>query len=146
LERLAATPPGAAVVADSPLDLARGSLLLSVAAPELQRRAAGLAADIAALDGPQRDIAQRQDRARIVLASLQADRSRIADLLARKAALQRRTAADAAAANARSAKLAADAKDLQALMDRLAEQRRQEEAAQQKALEAERQRQLELQK
>jgi murein hydrolase activator len=145
LERLAATPPGAVLAGGSPLDLARGSLLLAVAVPELRRRAAGLEADLAALAALQRDIAARQARAQIVLASLRADRGRIADLLRRRAALQRRTAAEAAAANARSAKLAVDAKDLQQLIERLAEQRRKEEEERQQALAEQRRQELERQ-
>src|SRR5262249_54907414 len=52
--------------------------------------------------------------------SLEKDRQQVAELLKRKANLQRQTAAEAAQADARSAKLAAQAKDLHELLDKLA--------------------------
>jgi septal ring factor EnvC (AmiA/AmiB activator) len=129
LERLAMTPPGAALVSAAPLDLARGQMLLALAVPELQRRSQSLEADIAGLRELSAEIASRRSRMTALAASLDAGQREIASLLVEKAELQRQTAAEAAAADARSAKLAAEAKDLKDLLDRIAA----EQAAQQKA-------------
>lgn len=120
LERLAMTPPGAALVDENPLDLARGSLLLSVAVPELQRRAGLLEVDLAQLDALGQEIEGRRSHAQSVAAALEKDRQQVAELLKRKADLKRQTAAQAAAAAARGAKLATEAQDLRDLLDRLA--------------------------
>jgi len=66
-------------------------------------------------------------------ANLDADRRKITALLAQKASLQKKTAAQAAASKARSQKLAAEAKDLQDLIDRLATERAAAQAAAEKA-------------
>ena len=129
LERLAMTPPGAALVSAAPLDLARGQMLLALAVPELQRRSQSLEADIAGLGELSAEIASRRSRMTALAASLDAGQREIASLLVEKAELQRQTAAEAAAADARGAKLAAEAKDLKDLLDRIAA----EQAAQQKA-------------
>jgi septal ring factor EnvC (AmiA/AmiB activator) len=123
LERLALTPPGAALVSTAPLDLARGELLLRQAVPELQRRSRRLEADIAALRDLAGEIAARRSKATALAANLDAERQKITALLTQKASLQKKTAAQAAASKARSAKLAAEAKDLQELIDRLARER-----------------------
>ena len=123
LERLALTPPGAALVSTAPLDLARGELLLRQAVPELQRRSRRLEADIAALRDLAGEIAARRSKAAALAANLDAERQKITQLLTQKASLQRKTAAQAAASKARTAKLAAEAKDLQDLIDRLARER-----------------------
>jgi septal ring factor EnvC (AmiA/AmiB activator) len=134
LERLAMTPPGAALVSAAPLDLARGQMLLTLAVPELQRRSQLLEADIAGLKELSAEIASRRSRMTALAASLDAGRREIASLLVEKAELQRQTAAEAAAADARSAKLAAEAKDLKDLLDRIAaEQAAQQKAAQERA-------------
>src|SRR5690348_8549380 len=134
LERVAMTPPGAAAVSASPLDLARGEMLLALAVPELQRRSQLLEADIAGLNELSRDIAQRRSKATALAADVEAERREIASLLVQKAELQRQTAAQAAVEQARSAKLAAEARDLKDLLDRIAaEQAAQAKAAQEQA-------------
>jgi septal ring factor EnvC (AmiA/AmiB activator) len=125
LERLAMTPPGAALVDENPLDLARGSLLLGVAVPELQRRASALVGELAKLDALGREIEGRRARARSLATALDKDRQQVAELLKRKSDLKRQTAAQAAATDARSAKLAAEAQDLRDLLDRLANEKQQ---------------------
>ncbi len=117
------TPPGAALVDEDPLDIARGSLLLRYAVPELQRRAGLLAGEIVQMDALGREIEGRRAHAQSVEVSLQQDRQQVAELLKRKADLQRQTAADAAAAQARSEKLAAQAKDLRDLLEKLASEK-----------------------
>jgi septal ring factor EnvC (AmiA/AmiB activator) len=129
LERLALTPPGAALVSTAPLDLARGELLLRQAVPELQSRSRRLEADIAVLRGLSDEIASRRSKSTALAANLDADRLKITALLTQKASLQKKTAAQAAASKARSTKLAAEAKDLQELIDRLARERAAAQAA-----------------
>lgn len=125
LERLAMTPPGAAFVDENPLDIARGSMLLGYAVPELRRRASLLAGDLAQMDALEREIAGRRARAESVTTSLERDRQQVAELLKRKADLQRQTASQAAAAQARSEKLASQAKDLRELLEKLASEKTQ---------------------
>lgn len=134
LERLAMTPPGAALVSAAPLDLARGEMLLALAVPELQRRSQSLEADIAGLRELSQEIAHRRGKATALAANLEAERRGIASLLVQKAELRRQTAAQAAAEQARGAKLAAEAKDLKDLLDRIAvEQAAQAKAAREQA-------------
>jgi septal ring factor EnvC (AmiA/AmiB activator) len=120
LLRLAATPPAAALVSASPVDVARGSLLLSLVVPILQQRARALEDELRALAALRSQIEHRQATAHDLAAALDLDRRQIATLLAEKSKLQRRTAAEAAASQARSAALAAEAKDLRQLLDKLA--------------------------
>jgi len=120
LLRLAATPPAAALVSASPVDVARGSLLLSLVVPILQQRARALEDELRALAALRSQIEHRQATAHDLAAALDLDRRQIATLLAEKSKLQRRTAAAAAASQARSAALAAEAKDLRQLLDKLA--------------------------
>lgn len=119
LLRLAATPPGAALVSASPIDVARGSLLLSLVVPILQQRAQALADELSALTALSRQIEHRQATAHGLAIALDLDRRQIATLLAEKSKLQRRTAAQVAASQARTAALAAKASDLRQLMEKL---------------------------
>jgi septal ring factor EnvC (AmiA/AmiB activator) len=123
LERLAMTPPGAALIDEDPLDIARGSLLLGYAVPELQRRAASLAGEVAQMDALGREIEGRRSRAQAVASTLEQDRQQVTELLKRKADLQRQTAGEASAAQARSEKLAAQAHDLHDLLEKLASEK-----------------------
>jgi septal ring factor EnvC (AmiA/AmiB activator) len=123
LERLAMAPPGAALIDENPLDLARGSLLLGMAVPELQRRARALEGEVAQLDAMEREIEGRRARAEGLASALDQDRQQVAELLKRKADLRRQTAAQAAATQARSAKLASEAQDLRDLLDKLAKEK-----------------------
>ncbi len=125
LERLAMTPPGAAFIDEDPLDIARGSLLLRYAVPELQRRASVLAGDLAQMDALAREIQGRRARAQSVETALERDRQQVAELLKRKGDLQHQTASQAAAAQARGEKLASQAKDLRELLEKLASEKTQ---------------------
>ncbi len=128
LERLAMTPPGAALVGENPLDIARGSLLLNFAVPELRRRAAGLAGELSQLSQLGKEIDGRRTHAQTLASVLDRERQQIAELLQQKASLQRQTAAQASAANARSAKLAAQAQDLRDLLEKLAAEKQRQPA------------------
>jgi len=125
LERLAMTPPGAALVGEKPLDLARGSMLLVVAVPELKRRAGVLERELAQLAALGQEIEGRRTRALGLAAALEKDRQQVAELLKRKANLRRQTGSQAAEAEARSTKLAAQAQDLRDLLDELAKAKQQ---------------------
>ena len=103
LLRLAATPPGAALVSASPVDVARGSLLLSLVVPILEQRAQALEDELRALAALSRKIEHRQATAHGLALALDLDRRQIAALLAEKSKLQRRTAAEVAASQARTA-------------------------------------------
>ena len=129
LERLAMTPPGAALVSENPLDLAQGEMLLRLAVPELQRRAQALQAGIDQVATLQHGIESRREMASAAASKLEGERQAIAELLQKKADLQRQMAAQATAADARSAKLAAQAKDLRDLLDKLASQQQQAPSA-----------------
>jgi murein hydrolase activator len=123
LERVAMTPPGAAVASASLLELARGEMLLEVAVPELQRRSLALKDDIARLDSIAAQIADQRAKTLALGASLKSDQEKIAALLNQKTRLQQRTAAAAAANDRRMARLATEAKDLRDLLQRLARER-----------------------
>ncbi len=120
LERLAMTPAAAVLVKESPVDFARGSLLLRYAVPELKRRAGNLAGDIAQMDSLSREIELRRGRAQSVALALEQDRQQLAALLKRKLDLQRQTASLNAANEARIARLASQAHDLRELLEKLA--------------------------
>jgi septal ring factor EnvC (AmiA/AmiB activator) len=125
LERLAMTPPGAALIDEDPLDIARGSLLLRYAVPELQHRASLLAADLAQMDALEREIQGRRSRAQSVETAQERDRQQVAELLKRKGDLQHQTASQATAAQARGEKLASQAQDLRELLEKLASEKTQ---------------------
>jgi murein hydrolase activator len=123
LERLAMTPPGAALASASLLDLARGEMLLAFAVPELQARSTALADEIAKLDAIAAEIAKRRAKTLALSASLAADQEEIAALLRQKTNLRQRTAAEAVANDRRMAELASEAQDLRDLLQRLARER-----------------------
>ena len=120
LERLAMTPAAAVLVKESPVDFARGSLLLRYAVPELERRAGNLAGDIAQMDSLGREIELRHARAQSLAAAVEQDRQQLTALLKRKLDLQRQTASLNSANEARIARLASQAKDLRELLEKLA--------------------------
>src|SRR5262249_18382060 len=78
LERVALTPPGAALASTSLLDLARGEMLLAFAVPALQRRSAVLKGEIANLDTIAAQISDQRAKAMALGASLQAEQEKIA--------------------------------------------------------------------
>jgi septal ring factor EnvC (AmiA/AmiB activator) len=123
LERVALTPPGAALASASLLDLARGEMLLAFAVPVLQRRSVALKGEIANLDSIAAQISDQRNKAMALGASLQAEQEKIAALLNQKTRLQQRTAAQAAANDRRMAELATEARDLRDLLQRLAHER-----------------------
>jgi len=127
LLRIALQPPEALLAQPAaPLETVRSAMLLRVAVPELEARAASLVAELDALAGLQREIEAETASAVVKQAELQARQARLAALLSRKESLAAITADAEAAAAARVAGLAAAAEDLRAL---IAELEREAEAA-----------------
>lgn len=138
LQRLALEPPEAALArSERPVDSARAALLLQVAIPALEERAASLRAELGDLALLRTRIALERDGLAAAAAALGSERDRLAALLARKAELQTATEAEREAAEARIARLAGEARDLRELTQRLEAERLQAErlAAEQRALE-----------
>lgn len=117
LVRLARLPAEALLVAPgSANDTVRTAILLRVAVPELERRAAVLRAELTALDDLRTRI--RGDRQQLIdsQAALKAQQAELADLVAQRRALIRRTAAERAAIAERVATLTDQARDLRDLV------------------------------
>ncbi|GAB4357276.1 MAG: hypothetical protein Kow00114_08700 [Kiloniellaceae bacterium] len=134
LQRLALQPPEAALArSQEPVDSARAALLLQVAVPALEAKAAGLRAELGDLAVLRTRIALERDDLAAATAALGIERDRLAALLARKAELQQSTEAERKAAEARIARLAGEARDLRELTERLEAEARAEAARQEKA-------------
>lgn len=134
LQRLALQPPEAALArSEDPVDSARTALLLQVAVPALEAKAANLRAELGDLAVLRTRIALERDDLAAATASLGIERDRLADLLARKDQLQQSTDAERRAAEARIAKLAGEARDLRELTERLEAEARAEAARREKA-------------
>ena len=133
LQRLALQPPEAALARSvEPVDSARAALVLRVAVPALEDKAALLRDELGELALLRTRIALERDDLAAAAAALGAERDRLAALTARKTELQATTAAEQEAAEARVARLAREARDLQELTERLEAERL---AAEQRALE-----------
>jgi len=134
LQRLALQPPEAALArSGQPIDSARAGLLMQVAIPALESRAASLRAELGDLAVLRTRIALERDDLAAAAAALSGERDRLTALVARKAELQASTETDRTAAEARIARLAGEARDLRELTERLEAERL---AAEQRALEA----------
>lgn len=117
LQRIALRPPETLVLAPGDaVDTARSALLLRVAIPEVEARAASLREELAALHEVRDTIEQRRDELDAATAALQTERERLRALLDRKAALRAKVAAESDALRARADKLAVEAKTLRELM------------------------------
>lgn len=117
LQRIALRPPETLALAPGgTIDTARSALLLRVAVPEVEARAARLRDELAALQEVRTSIELRRDELDSATAALQAERDRLRKLLDRKAALRDRVAAESEELRARAAKLAAEAESLRELM------------------------------
>jgi septal ring factor EnvC (AmiA/AmiB activator) len=134
LQRLALQPPEAALArSGQPIDSARAGLLMRVAIPALESRAASLRAELGDLAVLRTRIALERDDLAAAAAALSGERDRLTALVARKAELQASTETDRTAAEARITRLAGEARDLRELTERLEAERL---AAEQRALEA----------
>lgn len=133
LQRLALQPPEAALARSAePVDSARAALVLRVAVPALEEKAALLRDELGDLALLRTRIALERDDLIAAAAALDGERNRLDALLARKAELQASTEAEREAAEAQVARLAREARDLRELTERLEAERL---AAEQRALE-----------
>ena len=123
LARLSRQPPVALIASPSPpVDMVRGSLVLSAVIPEMERRAAALSAELSALRNVRREISSK--RAKLASASENLSKERIALNRLLKRTARQRTLAMAASAREkhRMARLAEEAEDLRTLMRKLTEE------------------------
>lgn len=117
LQRLALRPTETLALAPGDaVDTARSALLLKVAIPEVEARAATLREELASLHAIRADIERRHDELRAATAALSGERDRLRGLLDRKAALREKAAAESEALRTRAAKLAGQAQTLRELM------------------------------
>ncbi len=120
LERLARHPPeGLALSPEAPVDAVRSALLLGAAVPPIEARARALRTEIATLAALRQEITQAQARHRDEHNDLTAAQARIAEVIAKKAALQQHATREAEESGRRLRKLAAEATDLHELIERL---------------------------
>lgn len=130
LQRIALLPPEALLAASGePVDLVRSAMLLSVAVPGIEERAAGLRDELAELHRLAREIAGQRERLAAAGEALAQQRRHLRGLLAEKRALHEATAAASAEAAARAVRLAAEAADMRDLVERLRRQAEERERA-----------------
>lgn len=125
LARLSRRPPALLIAAPrSVLESARGAMLLSRTAPELEARGRVLAAEIAALGDLRAEIEAERARLGDAREVLRKERAVLNLLLARKAKLRDRSLAARGEALRRLDRLAREATDLRALLARLEDEAR----------------------
>jgi len=130
LQRLALRPTETLALAPgNAVDTARSALLLRVAIPEVEARAATLREELVSLHAIRADIERRHDELRDATATLAGERDRLRGLLDRKAALREKATAESEALRARAAKLAGQAQTLRELMQSFEKHARDAEAA-----------------
>ncbi|MCW5752099.1 MAG: peptidoglycan DD-metalloendopeptidase family protein, partial [Alphaproteobacteria bacterium] len=143
LARLSRTPPAALLASpQSALDSLRASLLLSNLIPELDRRAAALRVEIAALAALRQKMVEERallERAKLRQAS---ERAALEKLLEERSRAQSAALASTREARERSQQLEAEAREVKALIERLAEEARRR-AEEERRLAEERRRQAE---
>ncbi|SMF08207.1 Septal ring factor EnvC, activator of murein hydrolases AmiA and AmiB [Tistlia consotensis] len=128
LQRVALLPPESLLgQPGEPLDLARGALLLGVAVPAIEAKAAKLRKDLETLadlhqqiDGQRRELGSAATR-------LAGERRKLDSLVERKQALEAETGAHQTATERQVAKLADEAQSLRDLIRRLDEDRKRRE-------------------
>jgi len=143
LVRLAAAPPeGLALSPGTPLEALRGAVLMGRAVPPLVAQAERLKTDIAALETLRGEIAAGRDKQQRERAALAGESARVAQLMARKAALMEAASRTAEENRRRGTVLAPEAGSLRELIDRLEVERRKADSdrleAERRAAEAER--------
>ncbi|RDD61110.1 peptidase M23 [Ferruginivarius sediminum] len=123
LQRIAVQPPEALAVAPgSPMEVVRGAMMLRVAVPAIEGRAARLRGDLEELAKLRRDIEEQRETMRATAAKLAEERRHLSTLLDRKKELRARTAAQSEAAARRADKLAEEAADMRELLAHLRRQ------------------------
>jgi septal ring factor EnvC (AmiA/AmiB activator) len=138
LQRIALQPVEALAVSPAtPVDTVRSAMLLRVAIPAIEQRAAELRRELDELASLRQEIAVQRNRLADTGQSLLDERERLADLIQRKSEARAATTAEQQAALERAARMAGEAKDLRDLLDRMA-QESQAEAEREARAEAER--------
>ncbi|MCH8001270.1 MAG: peptidoglycan DD-metalloendopeptidase family protein, partial [Proteobacteria bacterium] len=120
LQRIALMPADALIVAPgSMVQTVRSAMLLRVAIPAIESRAAVLRRELDELAKLRRRIAVQRGEEATTSEALEAERARIAALIRRKSEARAATTAEQRAAQERARRLAAEAKDLKDLLARI---------------------------
>ena len=120
LERLAKAPPAAMAFAPgSPVDLARGGMLMSAALPLIEAQAREVATAVEQLSRMEVAIGERRASLAQHQQALGQAQAEIAQTMAKRQALEAQTAAKAKAAQAKLATLVAQAADLRQAIERI---------------------------
>ncbi len=120
LQRIALQPTEALVVSPStPVDTVRSAMLLRVAIPAIEQRAATLRRELEDLASLRREIAAQRNQLAVTGQALLDERERLSDLIQRKSEARAATTAEQQAALESAARMAAEAKDLRDLMERV---------------------------
>jgi septal ring factor EnvC (AmiA/AmiB activator) len=120
MQRLSTQPPEALMFSSqAPIDAARTARLLGIITPALDARPRALQSDLNELTEMRQEMAQRRDQLAAAVSKLAAQNAKLTALINKKAAAQRSTLAQSAAAQSKLDKLAGQAKNLQDLIDRL---------------------------
>ena len=124
LQRLAQNPPAAVLLSPgSPLDLARGAMLLGAVVPRIEAEVRDIAVSLDQLRQTRAQIAQERAAMADHQAALDAERQRLGALMAQKRALEGETRERAQAAQQSLAALTAQAGDLKDLILRVERER-----------------------
>ncbi len=150
LQRLEQNPPPALVVEPGDiLSALRGAMLLGTLVPEIRTEAEALALKLDQLGQLEAAIGTRRQEMAQEIGRLEAQRTELSQLVARKKGLVSQSSEELEAERKRTRKLAEKAKSLKQLLASLAEERKRQEAEaaeRQAAEELERKRQEELQR
>ncbi len=120
LQRIALLPTDALIAAPgSPVQTLRSAMLLRVAIPAIESRAAVLRHELDELAKLRRRIAVQRGEEAKTSEALEAERARIAALIRRKSEARTATTAEQRAAQVRARRLASQAKDLRDLLARI---------------------------
>ena len=120
LQRIALLPPDALLAAPgSPVETLRSAMLLRVAIPAIETRAATLRGELAAIARLHQQIALQQHELATATQDLESERGRLGALIERKRAARAAATNEQRAAQERAKKLATQAKDLRDLLARL---------------------------
>jgi len=138
LQRIALQPVEAMAVSPAtPIDTVRSAMLLRVAIPAIEMRAATLRVELENLTVLRQEIAVQRNEMAVTGQALLDERKRLSALIERKSAARTETTAEQQAALDRSARMATEAKDLRDLLERV-EREAQEQAERAARAEAER--------
>ncbi len=138
LQRIALQPIEAMAVSPAaPVDTVRSAMLLRIAIPAIEKRAAVLRGELESLATLRREIAVQRNEMAVTGQALLDERERLSALIDRKSATRAEMTAEQQAALDRAARMAAEAKDLRDLLARF-EREAQEQAERAAREEAER--------